>query len=179
MDFNYDDEAINPIQITQGVFFVPCRINNSTAEYVPCVTPLKTTTFQLKISSRHVWTSEEDENLKKIVENTGAKNWSNVAYQLNAQIYQGLPIRQGKQCRERWFGSLAPEIQKEPWSVYEDFILFHQQKRFRNKWTLISQYLPGRTEIQMKNRWRKIEKSMKKQMRTMKKFLRKRFFLTV
>ena len=44
----------------------------------------------------------------------GAGNikWSVIAAQL--------PGRIGKQCRERWFNHLDPDIKKEPWSADDD-----------------------------------------------------------
>lgn len=171
MQFRRELDLVHPIQITNGVFYVPCKVNKLKKSFEPCASPLEFTSFQLRSSGRQIWTEEEDKVLKRLVQESGAKNWSNISTQLNTKLFDGLPIRQGKQCRERWFGSLCPTIVKEPWTSEEDFILFHKQLSHGNKWRLISEFLPGRTENQIKNRWRKIEKIYKFHQKKMKKML--------
>jgi hypothetical protein len=59
----------------------------------------------------------------------------------------------GKQCRERWCNHLDPTLKKEPWSEEEDRILRESQASMGNKWTKITELLPGRPENSIKNRW--------------------------
>ena len=54
---------------------------------------------------KRVWTKKEDEQLVALVSRLGACNWSVLA--LN------LPGRCGKQCRERWFNHLSPNVRTE------------------------------------------------------------------
>jgi hypothetical protein len=51
-----------------------------------------------------MWTPEEDERVKSLVEEHGTKRWSVIA--------SHLPGRTGKQCRERWHNQLDPAIKK-------------------------------------------------------------------
>lgn len=51
---------------------------------------------------KHAWTTQEDETLMRMVSAHGPGRWSQVA--------SHLPGRMGKQCRERWFNHLAPEV---------------------------------------------------------------------
>lgn len=44
-----------------------------------------------------------------------------------SEIAASIPGRMGKQCRERWFNHLNPELTKAPWTDEEDGILFHAQ----------------------------------------------------
>ena len=39
-----------------------------------------------------------------------------------------LPGRIGKQCRERWFNHLDPDIKKGDWTPDEDAVLFETQR---------------------------------------------------
>ena len=48
------------------------------------------------------WSPEEDEVLKKLIEQHGPRNWSVIA--------QGLKGRSGKSCRLRWCNQLNPEV---------------------------------------------------------------------
>lgn len=161
---NGQREEGKPYQITAGVWMIPCRIDKSKKAYIPSTRPFKNEKKLRKLKkpfSRQGWTSEEDEVLTEIVLKLGAKQWSSIASQLNIELHGGLPVRFGKQCRERWLGSLSPEIQKSAWSTEEDNTLLIQQMLLGNKWSLISEKIPGRTENQIKNRWRKLSKMVK------------------
>ena len=61
--------------------------------------------------------------------------------------------RNSKQCRERWHNHLDPDVKKGPWSPEEDATIIEQQKVFGNQWARIAEFLPGRTDMSVKNRW--------------------------
>ena len=79
------------------------------------------------------------------VHQLGPKKWVDIA--------KFVPTRTSKQCRERWFHRLDPEIRHEPFEPWEDQIIITKQREIGNKWATIAQELQGRSPSAVKNRW--------------------------
>jgi hypothetical protein len=92
-----------------------------------------------------VWSQDEEKNLITAVEIYGNSNWKKCS--------NFIKTRTSKQCRDKWFTNLQPDLNKTVFEEWEDQVIIVQHQIIGNKWTLISQSLPGRTATSVKNRW--------------------------
>ena len=90
------------------------------------------------------FTPEEDQKIQSMVSELGTHSWKEIAAALN---------RTPRQCRERWKHYLSQTIEKSPWTSQEDAILEKMHVEIGPKWSIIAQSLPGRTDVNIKNRW--------------------------
>uniref|UniRef100_A0A4W3JD42 Transcriptional activator Myb n=1 Tax=Callorhinchus milii TaxID=7868 RepID=A0A4W3JD42_CALMI len=96
--------------------------------------------------SKTRWTREEDEKLKKLVEQHGIEDWKVIA--------NFLPNRTDVQCQHRWQKVLNPELIKGPWTKEEDQrVIELVQKYGPKRWSVIAKHLKGRIGKQCRERW--------------------------
>eukprot|EP00814_Leptocylindrus_danicus_P009516 CAMPEP_0116039078 /NCGR_PEP_ID=MMETSP0321-20121206/23282_1 /TAXON_ID=163516 /ORGANISM="Leptocylindrus danicus var. danicus, Strain B650" /LENGTH=759 /DNA_ID=CAMNT_0003518099 /DNA_START=9 /DNA_END=2288 /DNA_ORIENTATION=+ len=108
---------------------------------------------------KKLWTVDEDLMLKRTIAEQGLGNWSDIAHQLNLAGSH----RSGKQCRERWHNHLDPDVKKGCWSTYDDELILKLQAAYGNRWAKIAEFIPGRTDNAVKNRFHTIQRIKKKE----------------
>jgi len=101
------------------------------------------------IPTKGPWKKFEDDILRDLVNEFGPKNWSYISAKINEHEVKRL----GKQCRERWYNHLSPNVRKDPWADEEDRVIIESHQKYGSKWTTISSLLYGRTPNAIKNRW--------------------------
>jgi hypothetical protein len=105
------------------------------------------------------FTSSEDENLKSLVVQHGAKNWRKIA--------SFMENRNERQCKERWESYLSPKVNQSAWSSDEDQWLLKLVQEHGRKWVKVSYFFANRSDAACKNRWNFL-KSREKQKYTRK-----------
>lgn len=89
------------------------------------------------------WTPLENAQLLACIAEKGAEQWSDIAALMNTQF---LHIRNGKQCRERYWQHLHPAINKSDFSEAEYQRLASAIKEYKEKGTI------GGLDIEKRNR---------------------------
>jgi hypothetical protein len=105
-------------------------------------------TFDLPRSQRaprRKFSQAEDDRLRQLVSMYGEHNWPIISAELGS--------RAPRRCKERWTHYLAPSIPQRPWTPEEDQFLEDKVREFGRKWKVLEQCFPGRTDINLKNRY--------------------------
>lgn len=91
------------------------------------------------------WRPEEDAALIRLVSANKNVDWNLVA--------KRMINRNPRQCKERWFYYLCPEVNNGEWSKEEDKLLREKVSELGTKWQKIAKFFTGRTNTNCKNRW--------------------------
>lgn len=109
------------------------------------------------VSNRQIknkFNANEDKTILYFVNCLHISNWKIIAANL-----QG---RSPRQVIERYRHYLKTGISMKPWSTEEDEILEKKVQEFGPHWCKIAEFLPGRTNVNIKNRWTVISKKKNK-----------------
>lgn len=101
------------------------------------------------------WRPYETKLLARLVQEHGARKWTHIA--------AFIPGRTAKQARERYKNHLDPSLKKgAPWTPEEDAILMNTIRAIGKKWASTSKKLSGRSDNDVKNRYKSITRSAAK-----------------
>ncbi|XP_054035008.1 myb-related protein A [Dryobates pubescens] len=124
----------------------PCSEEDENLQYMDHDYEVPQQKVLKKICNRVKWTRDEDERLKKLVEQHGTDDWAFIASHLQN--------RSDFQCQHRWQKVLNPELIKGPWTKEEDQrVIELVQKYGPKRWSLIAKHLKGRIGKQCRERW--------------------------
>lgn len=69
------------------------------------------------------------------------------------EIAASVPGRTNKDCRKRWYGKTASEVEKGAWTALEDERLLNAVTRHGTKWSVVAPEVRTRTGDQCSKRW--------------------------
>lgn len=98
-----------------------------------------------KYKPHQKWSKEEDEKLKKLVEEFGVNDWRHLAKKMEG--------RNSRQCRERYQYYLNPSLIQGQWTREEDELIISLRNNLGPQWMKISKYFEHRTDAMIKNRY--------------------------
>lgn len=129
---------VNPLMpINPNLFF---RENN---DFNSSMSP---NILKFKFKKKLEWTEEEDNNIKKFVNEFGTKKWKTLS-----EIYPG---KTPKQYREHYYNCLETNVLKKiDFTQNEDEIILSFVQGNGRKFAKLSKMMPGRTETSIKNRY--------------------------
>ena len=106
--------------------------------------------FARKVVRKKKFTREEDNKLRKYVNEVGEDKWEEIANLMGN--------RNARQCHDRWKYYLSPKVNNEPFTKEEDELLIKLVSKYGGMWVQISKKFKNRSDIQMKNRWNILKK---------------------
>ncbi|KAI3890600.1 hypothetical protein MKX03_010677 [Papaver bracteatum] len=107
---------------------------------------------------RGPWTDDEDHLLTSYIAIHGEGRWNSLAHAAGLK-------RTGKSCRLRWLNYLRPDVRRGNITPEEQLMILELHSQWGNRWSKIAQYLPGRTDNEIKNYWRTRVQKHAKQLR--------------
>jgi hypothetical protein len=91
-----------------------------------------------------MFTPDEDQRLL-MLRNRYGSDWKLISV--------GMRTRSARQCRERYRNYLNPKRKAAAWEAHEDLVILERYRERGMQWAEIAQLLPGRTPVDVRNRW--------------------------
>jgi hypothetical protein len=106
-------------------------------------------------AQRKRFTVQEDALLRQLVAQFPDDSWGEIAARF--------PGRTTRQVRERYEHYLKPTLNLGKWTSGEDLLLEQKFEQHGPEWSELKQYFPGRSGVNVKNRWTTLLSRKRKQ----------------
>ena len=124
---------------------------------------------KLQHCTKRKFSQLEDKLLTSLVHEYEAENKRvDLRDKMWVEISSKIANRNPRQCHDRWTYYLSPDVDKTPWTEEEDNKLIDNVHNIGPRWVKISNVMPGRTDIQIKNRWNVIKRRVEANKKTEK-----------
>lgn len=111
---------------------------------------------------KNIFSIQEDTLLISLVDQMGDKNWLGISKKMKEMNYD----RNSRQCRDRYMHYLDPKMHNDVnWSPEEDDLLLLTVEKYGNKWKYMESLFAGRSEVSLRNRYRKLQRKKSKEER--------------
>jgi myb proto-oncogene protein len=100
-------------------------------------------------NARVAWSTKHDVKLTALVEEYKERKWKKVAERMQ-QHFNDKELT-AKKCREHWYNFTDPKLNKTSLTEAEELFILVYHHKHKNKWAIISQYLPSRNNNKIKN----------------------------
>jgi len=97
----------------------------------------------------------DDEHLRALIRAIGHDDWNIIGQQMN-----GKNVRQ---CKERWYNYLSPELNRSSWTAEEASLIIEKYRTLGPKWVQIVAFFPNRTDTMIKNRFNRLRRCRQKE----------------
>ncbi|KAI0204040.1 hypothetical protein F4808DRAFT_414565 [Astrocystis sublimbata] len=101
---------------------------------------------------RRNWTTEEDDLLRKAVQRVLGQSRPLLWRELAKEV----PGRSNKDCRRRWWNSLAQGLTRGPWSEEEDAKLISAVQQHGTNWSQVASLVNSRNSDQCASHWSQV-----------------------
>jgi hypothetical protein len=109
---------------------------------------------------RKKFSADDDAKLRSLVQKHGYNQWALVAKEMEKFT--------PRQVRERWKHYLSSSYQDIEWTKQEDEALLQKVREIGLRWTRVTLYFPGRSDIQVKSRYFYIKERSEREIRNEK-----------
>ncbi|OHT15327.1 Myb-like DNA-binding domain containing protein [Tritrichomonas foetus] len=136
--------------VTQASSLLSCAASQISHNAQPVIPP----PAAQKKGTRNRFSKQEDTKLLKLVEKYG-ECWKEISHEFGH-------TRSPRQLRERYTNYIREPVKRTPFTESEDRLIIEKFKKLGPNWSMIASFIPGRSNINVKNRFAALNSNREK-----------------